>query len=95
MNIMMKKHMNALMIAQQLQKNINLEINVLNLVIPLLPNFIIMDNMIALMIVIIVLLLNINQMKIIYVMMIVKTFHLFFIMIKTKNYAFLNVINTF
>ena len=69
-----------------------MEINVLILVMALVTIFIIMENLIALMIVIMNLLLNINQLKIKYAMTIAPNFQIFFIMIKTKSNAILNVV---
>ena len=89
-NFMIQKHIYALKIVLKLQKNIIKDMSVLNLV----TNIIILVNLNVLMNAIQAL-LNIIQLKIKYAIVIVKTFHLFFIMIKIEKNAFLNVTNIF
>ena len=90
-NFMIQKHIYALKIALKLQKNIIKDMSVLNLV----TNIISLKNLNVLMNAWIQALLNIIQFKIKYAIVIVKTFHLFFIMIKIEKNAFLNVTNIF
>ena len=87
-NFMIQIHIHALKIVLKFQKNIIMDMSVLNLVI----NIIILENLNALMNVEKAI-LNIFQLKKKYAIMIVKTFHLFFIMIKIEKNAFLNVTN--
>jgi hypothetical protein len=85
---MIQIYIHALKIVLKFQKNIIMDMSVLNLVI----NIIILENLNALMNVEKAI-LNIFQLKKKYAIMIVKTFHLFFIMIKIEKNAFLNVTN--
>ena len=87
-NFMIQIYIHALKIVLKFQKNIIMDMSVLNLVI----NIIILENLNALMNVEKAI-LNIFQLKKKYAIMFVKTFHLFFIMIKIEKNAFLNVTN--